>query len=77
MKTYVFEVDVVQDTDGRWAAECPTLPGCATWGRTREEALRNIREAVEVYVEDMIASNEAVPTAKAIIDAPAVSVVMV
>lgn len=75
MKTYVFQVDIEQDEDGRWAASCPSLPGCATWGHTEEEAIRNIREAVEAYVEDLIAAGEAVPGAREVIQAPAVSVV--
>jgi predicted RNase H-like HicB family nuclease len=36
---------------GDWAAWCPQLPGCASAGRTRDEALTNIREAIELYVE--------------------------
>ncbi|MBI2552342.1 type II toxin-antitoxin system HicB family antitoxin [Candidatus Uhrbacteria bacterium] len=74
-KTYVFEVKVEQDEDGRWAASCPALPGCATWGYTQAEALKNIREAVEAYVEDMQAHNESISGAKEVIAAPLVSVV--
>lgn len=75
MKTYLFEVTVEQDDDGRWAANCPALPGCATWGRTKQEAIRNIREAVEVYIEDIVAAGEPVPTPREVLDSPAVSVV--
>jgi predicted RNase H-like HicB family nuclease len=35
--------------DGYWVAECPSLPGCVSQGHTREEAIRNIREAIEGY----------------------------
>jgi predicted RNase H-like HicB family nuclease len=34
--------------DGQVVAECPVTPGCISQGRTREEALRNIREAIEL-----------------------------
>jgi predicted RNase H-like HicB family nuclease len=34
---------------GDWAVWCPELPGCASAGETEEEALANIREAVELY----------------------------
>ena len=37
--------------DNYWAAECPSLPGCISQGRTREEAVKNIKEAIEGYVE--------------------------
>ena len=75
MKTHIFRVEIEQDVGGRWAATCPALPGCATWGHNREEALRNIHEAVEVYVADLVATGESVPSAHEVIDSPAVSVV--
>jgi predicted RNase H-like HicB family nuclease len=37
--------------DGYLVAECPALPGCASQGKTREEALANIREAIEGWLE--------------------------
>ena len=37
--------------DGYLVAECPALPGCASQGRTREEALANIREAIAGWLE--------------------------
>ncbi len=74
MKTYIFQVEVEQDEDGRWAATCPALPGCATWGYTREEAFANIQEAVEAYIADLVAAHEPMPVARAVIDTPAVSV---
>ncbi len=75
MKTHLFDIEVVQDEDGRWSATCPSLPGCATWGKSEQEAIRNIREAVEVYVEDLVASGEDIPAAREVIEVPAVSVV--
>ena len=36
---------------GDWAAWCPELPGCASCGRTETEAERNIKEAIELYLE--------------------------
>jgi predicted RNase H-like HicB family nuclease len=75
MKTHLFRVEIEEDDDGRWAAICPVLPGCATWGHTQEEALRNIQEAVAAYVADLVAVGETIPPADTAIDAPAVSVV--
>ena len=37
--------------DGYWVAECPSLPGCISQGKTKEEAIANIKEAIEVYIE--------------------------
>lgn len=37
--------------DGYWVVECPSLPGCISQGRTEEEALANIKEAIEGYIE--------------------------
>jgi len=37
--------------DGYLVAECPVIPGCISQGRTRAEALRNIREAIELCLE--------------------------
>jgi len=37
--------------DGFFVAECPVIPGCVSQGKTREEALRNVREAIELCLE--------------------------
>ncbi len=42
-----------QDEDGFWVAEVPAMPGCLSQGNTREEALTNIREAIEGWLEVM------------------------
>ena len=47
--------------DGYWVAECPSLPGCISQGKTKEEAIANIKEAIELYIEDMIENGETVP----------------
>jgi predicted RNase H-like HicB family nuclease len=51
MKTYIFEVELEQDDDGRWSATIPALVGCSTWGYTKEEALQALREAAKAYLE--------------------------
>jgi predicted RNase H-like HicB family nuclease len=40
-----------RDEDGVWIAECPSIPGCVSQGNTREEAVKNIREAIAVCLE--------------------------
>lgn len=62
MKTYVFRVVVEPDED-RWFAYCPALEekGGATWGDTRQEALKNIKEVIEMTTESMIEHGEPIP----------------
>ena len=36
--------------DGYWVVECPSLPGCVSQGETKQEAIANIKEAIELYV---------------------------
>ena len=60
MKTYVFSVEVEED-DGRWVAEVPSLPGCVTEGDTKEEAVDALREATQAYLEVMIEHGDPVP----------------
>ncbi|MCW5881684.1 MAG: type II toxin-antitoxin system HicB family antitoxin [Anaerolineae bacterium] len=47
--------------DGYWIAEVPSLPGCLSQGKTREEALANIREAIQGYVAALKDDGLAVP----------------
>ena len=47
--------------DGYWVAECPSLPGCISQGVTREEAIKNIREAIDLYVEALVMDDLPVP----------------
>lgn len=46
-----FVVTVERDEDGMFVAECPAIPGCLSQGKTREEALRNIRDAIALCLE--------------------------
>lgn len=44
-------VTIVQDEDGMFIAECPSIPGCVSQGKTEEEAAKNIREAIKECLE--------------------------
>jgi predicted RNase H-like HicB family nuclease len=44
-------VELIREVEGGWSAVCPELPGCASCGDTREDALSNIREAIALYLE--------------------------
>lgn len=76
VKSYVFRVELVEEDDGRWSAGVPVLPGCATWGYTREEALHNIHDAVEAYIRDLQHAGEDIPqhATTQVIEEPVVSV---
>jgi len=56
-----FRIIVEQDEDGMFIAECPTLPGCISQGKTRVEAVKNIKDAINGYLESLKKHNEAVP----------------
>jgi len=49
------------DEDGYFMAEVPSLPGCVSQGQNREEALRNIQEAIELHIEVLQERGEPVP----------------
>ena len=40
-----------RDEDGVWVFECPTIPGCVSQGKTKEEALSNVRDAIRACLE--------------------------
>jgi predicted RNase H-like HicB family nuclease len=46
-----FTVTLDRDEDGVWVAECPSIPGCVSQGRDRDEALNNVREAIALCLE--------------------------
>jgi predicted RNase H-like HicB family nuclease len=56
-----YRVLIEQDEDGMFVAEVPCLPGCVSQGHTREEATKNITEAIELYLESLAAHDEPVP----------------
>ena len=77
MKTLVLKVNLEREEDGRWSASIPALPGCSSWGYTDQEALDNIKDAAEIYIEDMIDAGEGIPGSSheiEVINEPAVTV---
>jgi predicted RNase H-like HicB family nuclease len=47
----ILKVVIERGEDGYFSARCPALKSCWSQGRTREEALNNIREAIDLYLE--------------------------
>ena len=69
MKTYIFKIVLEQDEDfdgnpNGWHVYCPALveQGGSSWGETKEEAVANIREVLEMVVESMVEHGEPIPT---------------
>jgi predicted RNase H-like HicB family nuclease len=46
-----FNVVLDRDEDGMWIVECPSIPGCISQGKTKHEALKNIKEAIQLCLE--------------------------
>ncbi|MDI6778941.1 MAG: type II toxin-antitoxin system HicB family antitoxin [Bacteroidota bacterium] len=55
------KIFIEQDEDEVFIVECPTLPGCISQGKTRIEALDNIRDAIRGYIESLNKHNEPIP----------------
>lgn len=75
MKSYVFRV-VIEPDEGAWHACVPELEtkGAATWGKTRDEAFKNIQEVARMVVEVMLEDGERIPEGVMVYDEPLVSV---
>lgn len=56
-----YTVVLERDRDGGFVAKVPVLPGCVSQGDSREEALANIREAVDLYIADCRDAGDPVP----------------
>ncbi len=56
-----YRVIIEQDEDGMLVAECPSLPGCISQGKTRAEALANATDAIQGYLTSLAKHGEPVP----------------
>lgn len=46
-----FNITLDRDEDGVWVAECPAIPGCVSQGKTKEEAVENVKDAIALCLE--------------------------
>jgi predicted RNase H-like HicB family nuclease len=46
-----FSITIDRDEDGIWVVECPSIPGCVSQGKTREDAIVNITDAIKACLE--------------------------
>jgi predicted RNase H-like HicB family nuclease len=76
MKTYIFEARLEQEQDGRWSSWIDALPGCAAWGYTKEEALSALKDAAELFIEDILEVGDDIPEGVEVKDAPVIAVTL-
>ena len=55
------QVIVYRGEDGYWVAECPTLSGCITQGKTKQATVSNIKEAIKAYIAALEADGIPIP----------------
>lgn len=53
-----FRIFLEEEPEGGFHASAPQLPGVHTWGETREDAIQRVREAIELYLDDLAAEGE-------------------
>ncbi|MEB3149062.1 MAG: type II toxin-antitoxin system HicB family antitoxin [Sphaerospermopsis sp.] len=58
------QVIIYPGEDGYWVAQCPNLPACISQGETKEEAIANIKEAIELYIELLKEEGRTIPEDK-------------
>jgi len=75
VNSYVFPVVIEHDEDV-WRAYVPELEskGAATWGHTREEALKNIQEVAQMVIEELLEDGEPLPRSVTVSDRPVVAI---
>ena len=56
-----FRIIIEQDENGVYVVTCPALPGCISQGKNREEALANIKDAIQGYLESLKKHDEPIP----------------
>jgi predicted RNase H-like HicB family nuclease len=56
-----YRVIIEKDEDGMLVTKVPDLPGCATEGKTRAELMKNVKEAIQAYIEALKEQGEPVP----------------
>ena len=58
----LYKIPVFVEKEEKWfSAFCPSLQGCYAQGKTLEESLKNIREVIELHIEDRLADKESIP----------------
>ena len=61
MRILNYKILLRKEPEGGYTVEVPTLQGCITYGDTIDEAIKNVREAIELYIETLKQFNEDIP----------------
>lgn len=69
-----YAVILSRDDTGKWTAEVPALPGCITWGSSKEEVLALVREAIEGWILSRQATGKGIPSPELVVELARVSV---
>jgi len=68
MNTLNYRILLRQEPEGGYTVTVPTLPGCITFGADITEAIAMAREAIELYIESLVAHGEEVPTEENVLE---------
>jgi antitoxin HicB len=61
MRQLTYRILLSREPEGGYTVNVPTLPGCITYGETIDEAIAMAKEAIELYIESLVAHNELIP----------------
>ncbi len=68
MRSLNYRIFLRKEPEGGYTVIVPSLPGCVTYGETVDEAIAMAREAIELYIEGMLARGEEVPTEEGLLE---------
>lgn len=63
-----YKILLREEPEGGYTVTVPVLPGCVTFGRTLNEAIEMARDAIEIYLENLVAAGEEIPTEEGLIE---------
>lgn len=68
MNVLSYRVFLRKEPEGGFTVNVPSLPGCITFGGTLDEAMSMAREAIELYIESLVAHGEEIPTESEVLE---------
>jgi len=68
MNALSYRVLLRKEAEGGFTVTVPSLPGCVTFGKTLEESMSMAREAIELYIESLLAHGEEIPTENEVLE---------